>query len=177
MMNAELDITKRSFQFAVRIVKICRFFEKKNGVPKTLANQLLRAGTSIGANLEEAQAGHSKADFTAKIGIARKEARVPMSEATTRPDRAQRETVPRLYWLKLLKAAEFVQAEKLSGITKEADELVRSLTSITDYLLVKPGYRVRRPPVYNARSQKKPGSFHTGTASHPQHVPLLCGLP
>lgn len=52
----------------------------------------LRAGTSIGANIEEAQAGHSKADFTAKISIARKEAR---------------ET---LYWLKLLKAAEIIEA-------------------------------------------------------------------
>jgi len=72
----------------------------------------LRAGTSIGANIEEAQAGQSKADFTAKMAIARKEAR---------------ET---LYWLKLLNAAEVVEAEKLSGITKEADELVRILTSI-----------------------------------------------
>ena len=112
MMSAELDITTRSFQFAVRIVKLCRFLEKQNGVPRTLANQLLRAGTSIGANIEEAQAGQSKADFTAKMAIARKEAR---------------ET---LYWLRLLKAAEVVEAEKLSGITKEADELVRILTSI-----------------------------------------------
>lgn len=112
MMNAELDITKRSFQFAVRIVKLCRCLEKQNGVPRTLANQLLRAGTSIGANIEEAQAGQSKADFTAKMAIARKEAR---------------ET---LYWVRLLKAAEIVDSEKLNDITKEADELVRILTSI-----------------------------------------------
>jgi len=112
MMNAELDITKRSFQFAVRIVKLCRFSEKQNGVPRTLENQLLRAGTSIGANIEEAQAGQSKADFTAKMSIARKEAR---------------ET---LYWLRLLKAAEILEADKLNDITKEADELVCILTSI-----------------------------------------------
>ena len=130
MMNAELDITKRSFQFAVRIVKLCRFLEKQNGVPRALANQLLRAGTSIGANIEEAQAGQSKADFTAKMAIARKEARVPRSETTTRPDSVQRKTGPTLYWLKLLNAAEVVETEKLSGITKEADELVRILTSI-----------------------------------------------
>ena len=112
MMSAELHIVERSFEFAVRVVRLCRFLESQDRVSRTLANQLLRAGTSIGANIEEAQAGHSKADFTAKMAIARKEAR---------------ET---LYWLKLLNAAEVVEAEKLSGITKEADELVRILTSI-----------------------------------------------
>ena len=57
MMNDELDITKRSFQFAVRIVNLCRFLEKQDRVSRTLANQLLRSGTSVGANIEEAQAG------------------------------------------------------------------------------------------------------------------------
>lgn len=112
MMSAELNIVGRSFEFAVRIVRLCRFLEKQDRVSRTLANQLLRAGTSIGANVEEAQAGQSKADFTAKMAIARKEAR---------------ET---LYWLRLLNAAEVMEAEKLEGITKEADELVRILTSI-----------------------------------------------
>jgi four helix bundle protein len=112
MMSAELHIVKRSFEFALRVVRLCRFLESQDRVSRTLANQLLRAGTSIGANIEEAQAGHSKADFTAKMAIARKEAR---------------ET---LYWLKLLNAAEVVEAEKLRDLTKEADELVRILTSI-----------------------------------------------
>ena len=112
MMSAELDIVERSFEFAVRVVRLCHFLESQDRVSRTLANQLLRAGTSIGANIEEAQAGHSKADFTTKMAIARKEAR---------------ET---LYWLRLLEAAEVVEAEKLSGISKEADELVRILTSI-----------------------------------------------
>ena len=112
MMSAELHIVERSFEFAVRIVRLCRFLEKQDRVSRTLANQLLRAGTSIGANIEEAQAGQSKADFTAKMSIARKEAR----EA--------------LYWLKLLNAAEIIEAEKLNDITGEADELVRILTSI-----------------------------------------------
>jgi four helix bundle protein len=111
-MSAELDIVGRSFEFAVRVVRICRFLETQDWVSRTLANQLLRAGTSIGANIEEAQAGQSKADFTAKMSIALKEAQ---------------ET---LYWLKLLNTAEVVETEKLSGITKEADELVRILTSI-----------------------------------------------
>ena len=112
MMSAELHIVERSFEFALRVVRLCRFLESQDRVSRTLANQLLRAGTSIGANIEEAQAGQSKADFTAKMAIARKETR---------------ET---LYWLKLLNAAEVVEAEKLSDITKEADELVRILTSI-----------------------------------------------
>ena len=112
MMSAELDIVDRSFAFAVRVVRLCRFLENQDRVSRTLANQLLWAGTSIGANIEEAQAGQSKADFTAKMAIARKEAR---------------ET---LYWLKLLKAAEVMGAEKLNDITREADELVRILTSI-----------------------------------------------
>jgi four helix bundle protein len=112
MMSAELHIVERSFAFAVRVVRLCRFLETQDRVSRTLANQLLRAGTSIGANIEEAQAGQSKADFTAKMSIARKEAR---------------ET---LYWLKLLKASEIIEAEKLTDITKEGDELVRILTSI-----------------------------------------------
>ena len=112
-MNSEKkDITERSFEFAVRVVRLCRFLEKQDRVSRTLANQLLRSGTSVGANIEEAQAGQSKADFTAKVSIARKEAR---------------ET---LYWLRLLKATEIVESDKLNDITKEADELVRILTSI-----------------------------------------------
>jgi four helix bundle protein len=112
MMSAKLQIVERSFEFAVRVVRLCRFLETQDRVSRTLANQLLRAGTSIGANIEEAQAGQSKSDFTAKMAIARKEAR---------------ET---LYWLRLLNAAQVVEAEKLNDITKEADELVRILTSI-----------------------------------------------
>ena len=111
-MNAEIKITDRSFNFAVRIVRLCQFLEKQDRVSKTLANQLLRSGTSVGANIEEAQAGQSKADFIAKMSIARKEAR---------------ET---LYWLKLLKKAEMISEEKIDRILQESDELVRILTSI-----------------------------------------------
>ncbi|MCF6314506.1 MAG: four helix bundle protein [Verrucomicrobiales bacterium] len=112
MMSDELNIVERSFGFAVRVVRLCRFLDEQDRVSRTLANQLLRSGTSIGANIEEAQAGQSKADFVAKMSISRKEAR---------------ET---LYWLRLLKAADIVAADKLTDITKEADELVCILTSI-----------------------------------------------
>ena len=111
-MKDELKITNRSFDFAVRIVRLCRFLEKQDRVSKTLANQLLRSGTSVGAKIEEAQAGQSKADFIAKMSIARKESR----EA--------------LYWLKLLKATDIVEKDMIEEIIKESDELVRILTSI-----------------------------------------------
>ena len=116
-MSAELkptqhSIVDRSFAFAVRVVKLCGVLEKQGNVPRTLANQLLRSGTSIGANIEEAQAGQSKADFTAKMSIARKEAR---------------ETN---YWLRLLRDSEVVAEAKLSEIIQESDELTRILTAI-----------------------------------------------
>lgn len=111
-MSAELKITDRSFEFAVRVVKLCRFLEGQDRTYKTLANQLLRSGTSIGANVEEAQAGQSKADFIAKMSIARKEAR---------------ETH---YWLRLLKESEIISDAQLSEIINEADEIIRILTAI-----------------------------------------------
>jgi four helix bundle protein len=106
------SIIDRSFQFAIRIVRLCQYLEKQERVSRTLANQLLRSGTSIGANIEEAQAGYSKADFTAKMSIARKEAR---------------ET---LYWLRILKESELVSEVQSAEIIQEADEVVRILTSI-----------------------------------------------
>ena len=111
-MNAELKITDRTFEYAIRIIRLCQYLEKQDRVSRTLANQLLRSGTSIGANTEEAQAGQSKADFIAKMSIARKESR---------------ET---LYWLRLLKATELVGGKMISEIIKESDEIVRILTSI-----------------------------------------------
>lgn len=111
-MSAELKITERTFNFAVRVVKLCKFLERQDRVSRTLANQLLRSGTSIGANAEEAQAGQSKADFIAKMSIARKEAR---------------ETH---YWLRLLKESEIVPESQLSEIVQEADEIIRILTAI-----------------------------------------------
>jgi len=83
------DITERTFQFAIRIVKVCQHLDEKPGVSRTLAKQLLRSGTSIGANLEEGKGSQSEADYLTKCSIACKEAR---------------ET---LYWLKLLSATKF----------------------------------------------------------------------
>jgi four helix bundle protein len=69
------DIRERAFAFAVRIVRLCRQLEERTIVSKTLIWQLLKAGTSVGANLEEAQAGQTKPDFLTKNSISLKEAR------------------------------------------------------------------------------------------------------
>ncbi len=111
-MNKEIDIPKRTFDFSIRIVRLCQYLEKQGTVSKTLSRQLLRSGTSIGANVEEAQAAQSKADFVSKMSIACKEAR---------------ET---LYWLRLLEASEMVEPERLAKLRVEANELVSIITSI-----------------------------------------------
>jgi four helix bundle protein len=106
------DIRERTFEFALRIIKLSQQLEEQAGVARTLGWQLLRSGTSIGANIEEAQAGQSKLDFISKNAIALKEAR---------------ETV---YWLRLLAASKVVSAKRLSGLQSEADELARIIGSI-----------------------------------------------
>jgi four helix bundle protein len=106
------DIQNRTFEFAVRIVNLCRHLDEKPGVGRTIGRQLLRAGTSVGSNVEEAQAGQSKADFISKIAIALKEAR---------------ET---LYWLRLLAASKVLPEERLSGLKAEIEELMRVLGAI-----------------------------------------------
>ncbi|RUR77811.1 four helix bundle protein [Chlorogloeopsis fritschii PCC 9212] len=108
----EKDICDRTFTFSIRIVKLCQFLDDKPGVARTLAQQLLRSGTSIGANVEEAQAAQSKADFIGKMMIALKESR------ETR------------YWLRLLVASEIVPQEKISQLQTEAEELTRILGAI-----------------------------------------------
>ncbi|NBC48328.1 MAG: four helix bundle protein [Gammaproteobacteria bacterium] len=94
------------------MVLLCRGLDERPGVPRILANQLLRSGTSIGANIEEAQASQSKADFLSKYSIACKEAR---------------ET---LYWLRLLAATEVVPEHRLSDLLTECNELIAILTAI-----------------------------------------------
>ena len=106
------NIQERTFQFAPRIVKLCRTLDEKPGVSRTLANQLLRSGTSVGANVEEGQGGQSRADFVSKMAIACKEAR---------------ETH---YWLRLLAESNIISQDRLSALIQEADELIAILTTI-----------------------------------------------
>lgn len=69
-MNVKRDLPERTFEFAGRIVKLCQVLDQTPGVSRSLANQLPRAGTSIGANVEEGHAGQSRADFTNTLAIA-----------------------------------------------------------------------------------------------------------
>jgi four helix bundle protein len=106
------DIVDRTFSYAVKIVKLCRHFEQTSGVSRSLVVQLLRSGTSIGANVEEAQAGQSRADFVSKMAIALKEAR------ETR------------YWLRLLRESGLADSGSLDIVIKEATELSNILGAI-----------------------------------------------
>ena len=107
-----VDIRKRTFDFAVRIVKLCNHLFGKPGVSRILASQLLKAGTSVGANVEEAQAGQSRADFISKNAIALKEAR---------------ETH---YWLRLLVASKVLPESRISELRDEAEQLMRIIGAI-----------------------------------------------
>ena len=104
------NIQEKSFAFAVRIVKLCKLLriERKEF---TLSNQLLRAGTSIGANVTEAQQAQSRADFLSKLNIALKEA----SETE--------------YWLRLLEATDYLMTSEFESIYEDCDELVKILVS------------------------------------------------
>ena len=99
-----LDIRERAFDFAVRIVKLCKYLESSTDVSRTLISQLLDAGTSIGANLEEAKAGQSTADFIHKNAISLKEARESH------------------FWLRLILATETFEPVVTTGIEELRDE-------------------------------------------------------
>ncbi|MFQ5491298.1 MAG: four helix bundle protein [Phycisphaerae bacterium] len=105
------DIRAKSFSFAVRMVRLVRTLPNDVG-SRTVARQLPRSGMSIGANVEEAQGSHSRADFARRMNIARAEAR----EA--------------LYWLRLVAQSEMLPRNRLDDLTKEANELVSILTAI-----------------------------------------------
>jgi len=121
MLNVELErgnmknnvVLDKSFAFAVRIVRLYKYLsnEKKEYV---LSKQLLRSGTSIGANVHEAQAGQSKADFVAKMAIASKEAR----ESN--------------YWIELLIKTDYldINDEHTKSLKNNIEEIIKLLTSI-----------------------------------------------
>ena len=104
-------VADKSFEFAVRIVNLCKYlrYKKKEFV---LSKQLLRSGTSIGANVHEGRRAQSRADFLAKMSIALKEAN---------------ETY---YWLKLLYRTEYLSREEYLSMYADIDEILRILTAI-----------------------------------------------
>lgn len=112
MNNGNKSIVEsKSFDFAIRIVNLYKFLtaDKKEFV---LSKQILKSGTSIGANISEAQQGQSRKDFLMKMNIALKEC----SETK--------------YWLKLLDATNYIDDDQTNSIMKDCIELERMLTSI-----------------------------------------------
>ena len=104
-------ILEKSYNFALRIVKLYLHLRKEK-VERELLIQLLKSGTSIGANVEEAVGAQSKSDFIHKISVAYKESR---------------ETS---YWLKLLKEAEIMELKLAESFLIESEELKKILSSI-----------------------------------------------
>ena len=104
-------IVNKSFDFAVRIVKLNKYLNK-NKDEYVLSKQLLRCGTSIGATVAEAQQAQSRADFLSKINIALKES------TETR------------YWLKLLFKTDYITAEQYESVEGDLKEIIGLLTTI-----------------------------------------------
>lgn len=105
-MKKDNVVQNKSYAFAIRIVKVYKYLceEKKEF---TLSKQLLRSGTSIGANIEEAIGGQSKKDFFAKLTISYKEAR---------------ETK---YWIRLLTDTDYLTKTESETLLKDIDELLK----------------------------------------------------
>ncbi|MFV0506685.1 MAG: four helix bundle protein [Bacteroidales bacterium] len=104
-------VRNKSFELAIRIVNLYRFLcEKKQEY--ILSKQLLRSGTSVGAMVREAEHAQSKADFVHKMSIAQKE----INET--------------LYWLELLKETAYLEIEQFQSINKDAEEIIKLITSI-----------------------------------------------
>lgn len=112
-MNEKKNIVvDKSKAFAIRIIRLYQYLktEKQEHV---LSKQLLRSGTSIGANIKEAIRGQSKADFYAKLNISLKEA----SETE--------------YWLELLQETDYLDKKQFDSLYNDIQELIKLLVSIT----------------------------------------------
>ena len=104
------DLRERAFEFAVRVLEVHRFVYKREPSLRSTSAQAASAAGSVGANLEEADAGQSRADFISKCNIALKEARESR------------------YWLRVL--ARFIGPERLTPLIAESTELIAILTTI-----------------------------------------------
>ncbi|MFH1798093.1 MAG: four helix bundle protein [Candidatus Omnitrophota bacterium] len=110
-MKKDNNLYEKAYEFAIRIVKMCQYLnaEKREF---TLSKQVLRSGTSIGANVAEANGAISKNDFSSKISIAYKEC------------------LETKYWLSLLKDTGFIEKKSYQDISVDADELAKILFTI-----------------------------------------------
>jgi four helix bundle protein len=107
------EIQERTKEYALRAIRLYRFLQtQRDGAGWILGKQYLRAATSIGANMAEAQSGESRLDFVHKCSIAQKEARESK------------------YWLDLMEKSGLVPSARLKGLRVETEELISVITSI-----------------------------------------------
>lgn len=99
-------LKNKSKAFALRVIRLYKYLCDEN-----LSKQLMRSGTSIGANIAEAFYGQSEADFISKLSI------------------AQKETGETMYWLELLHESDFLKHNEYDSIYNDAEELIKLLTS------------------------------------------------
>jgi len=110
--GSDPEIVGRTFRLGVDVVRYCNVLDQQPGVGRVLMSQIARSGTSVGANVEEAQAAESKADFISKMSIALKEAR----ETNFR--------------LRVLAAADIQRLVPPAALVDESDEIRRVLGAI-----------------------------------------------
>ena len=114
-LKIENIILTKSKDFAIRIIRMYQFLQHptNNNMPEyVLAKQVLRSGTSIGANIREARRAQSTADFLAKLYIALKEA-----------DETE-------YWIELLYSTDYISEQMYGSMQNDCEELLKLLTSI-----------------------------------------------
>ena len=111
-MKTNNVIVEKSFSFAVRIVNLYKHLNK-NKKEHVLSNQILRSGTSVGANINEAVCGISKKDFLSKMYISYKE------------------IIETIYWIELLHKTNYLTELEYKSILSEANEISKILSSIT----------------------------------------------
>ncbi|MDQ8750416.1 MULTISPECIES: four helix bundle protein [Elizabethkingia] len=111
LMKEDNIIKQKSFDFAVRIIKLYQYLssDKKEFI---LSKQILRSGTSVGAMIRESEHAQSKSDFIHKLSIAQKEIN---------------ETI---YWLELFQATDYLSAQEFESINEDAVEIIKLITSI-----------------------------------------------
>jgi len=110
MSEKKYILRDKSFAFALRCVKLYKYLSEAKR-EFVLSRQLLRSGTSVGANIREAQNAESKPDFVHKLGI------------------AQKECDESIYWLELLKESEFITKDEFEALNNEANEILKMLRS------------------------------------------------
>ncbi len=107
------DIRERALEYALRAIKLFQCLQEgKDKAGDIIGKQYLRSATSIGANIEEAQSGESKADFIHKFTISQKEARES------------------LYWLRLLDKSQLIPNDHLKFLIQETEEIIAIITRI-----------------------------------------------